>query len=771
MEQNIGSYVTSCLSSFDTLSSELSKRSLKYGRDMGLFKIDDERGPLRIWSGNIGAHCTGANSLTYRLRDASHLQRRVVEFLEDLNEKLRTASAIVSGQKIPWDDYSDVSSDDGSTFGEETTTSLETETGPEAKTELQQLMLAITEIISCLMRLSLTIENPAPHDLFTALTIFDFSPFEKADIAQVKMKFPLAAPSLAERLGKAIARRRQYLKYRQEHHKKPQDDDVQQFGKIPESLTGDWDMDSYSNPSTSIDAKMNNRQELKIPSFPIGVKFNRSFLCPLCFMEISISNSGEWIHLQQIHPEILAGAQLSNIFDDCKTKLDLRTHSICDLCKKTQPSLIELRQHLGAHQEELALFALSSPQSLDVKQTEVPSSSGSQINNTEKEKMARFRSLLGDKWRSSQEKSNMTRESKRIDQMLVKSEIERNKSVKMLLLGAGESGKTTMLKQLRVQYGSGIDHTERENWRAIIRDNIIDISRTVLVVMKEEGFRLKNKANMIYFHWFQEDFSKDMEETDTLIELLRGIKILWNDQGLQKAVQKGHIYTLHDNTTYFLDNIDRIFAKDYLPTDEDILNARFRTTGITESLFHLAKRNCSIFDVGGQRSERRNWIHCFEQMNMLIFFVSMSGINACLVEDKDGNQMQEALMLWQSVVNSKWFEKSTILLVLNKMDAFVQQISSEKVSMRDYFPEYSGENRNVEDAKEFIEKFKGMSKRPKEVHVQCTSLIHKEQASITIEYMEQLVVDGQSYLLFGKEWPKLEVVKGGERNSEDKPSG
>lgn len=42
-----------------------------------------------------------------------------------------------------------------------------------------------------------------------------------------------------------------------------------------------------------------------------------------------------------------------------------------------------------------------------------------------------------------------------------------------------------------------------------------------------------------------------------------------------------------------------------------------------------------MFDVGGQRSERKKWIHCFENVTALLFLVAISGYDQCLVEDKD----------------------------------------------------------------------------------------------------------------------------------------
>ena len=84
----------------------------------------------------------------------------------------------------------------------------------------------------------------------------------------------------------------------------------------------------------------------------------------------------------------------------------------------------------------------------------------------------------------------------------------------------------------------------------------------------------------------------------------------------------------------YYNNIDRLFSPDYLPNDQDVLRSRLRTTGITETLFELGQLNYHMFDVGGQRSERKKWVHCFEGVHCLMFVAALSGYDQCLVEDK-----------------------------------------------------------------------------------------------------------------------------------------
>lgn len=96
-----------------------------------------------------------------------------------------------------------------------------------------------------------------------------------------------------------------------------------------------------------------------------------------------------------------------------------------------------------------------------------------------------------------------------------------------------------------------------------------------------------------------------------------------------------------DKCHSFCNDLDRIWDEAYVPTDQDLLRSRLRTTGITETIFDLGQLTYRMFDVGGQRSERKKWIHCFENVNCLLFLVAISGYDQCLVEDRDGVSMPD----------------------------------------------------------------------------------------------------------------------------------
>ncbi len=88
-----------------------------------------------------------------------------------------------------------------------------------------------------------------------------------------------------------------------------------------------------------------------------------------------------------------------------------------------------------------------------------------------------------------------------------------------------------------------------------------------------------------------------------------------------------------DSFPSYFDEIRRMSTRGYIPTDQDILRSRVKTSGITEISFFINPLTYKFFDVGGQRSERRKWIHCFDNLHAVIFLVALSEYDQVLRED------------------------------------------------------------------------------------------------------------------------------------------
>jgi guanine nucleotide-binding protein subunit alpha len=166
------------------------------------------------------------------------------------------------------------------------------------------------------------------------------------------------------------------------------------------------------------------------------------------------------------------------------------------------------------------------------------------------------------------------------------------------------------------------------------------------------------------------------------------IEALWKDRGVQKCFNRSREYQLNDSARYYFDNITRIAALDYMPNVQDVLRSRVKTAGITETTFIIGGLTYRMFDVGGQRSERKKWIHCFENVTTILFLVAISEYDQLLLEDETVNRMQEALTLFDSICNSTWFIETSIILFLNKIDRFKEKLPVSR--MKNYFPDYEG---------------------------------------------------------------------------------
>jgi GTPase SAR1 family protein len=150
----------------------------------------------------------------------------------------------------------------------------------------------------------------------------------------------------------------------------------------------------------------------------------------------------------------------------------------------------------------------------------------------------------------------------------------------------------------------------------------------------------------------------------------------------------------------FFERIEAIFAKDYLPSDQDILRARLKTASILESVFSIGKFDFKFIDVGGQRNERRKWIHCFDGVTAILFIAAISAYDQTLYEDANVNRMHESLDVWADIVNNPNFKRTPIILFLNKHDLFLEKIP--KVKLNVCFPEYEGKAGDSHAAEEYI---------------------------------------------------------------------
>ncbi|CAJ0966727.1 unnamed protein product [Ranitomeya imitator] len=240
--------------------------------------------------------------------------------------------------------------------------------------------------------------------------------------------------------------------------------------------------------------------------------------------------------------------------------------------------------------------------------------------------------------RQSAEEKEAARRSRRIDRHLRSESQRQRREIKLLLLGTSNSGKSTIVKQMKIIHSGGFNLEACKEYKPLIIYNAIDsLTRIIraLATLKIEFHNPDRAYDAVQLFALTGPAESKGEITS---ELLGVMKRLWADSGVQECFSRSNEYHLEDNAAYYLNDLERIAAVEYIPTVEDILRSRDMTTGIVENKFTFKELTFKMVDVGGQRSERKKWIHCFEGVTAIIFCVELSGYDLKLYEDNQTGQ-------------------------------------------------------------------------------------------------------------------------------------
>ncbi|CCD63657.1 Guanine nucleotide-binding protein alpha-2 subunit [Caenorhabditis elegans] len=324
----------------------------------------------------------------------------------------------------------------------------------------------------------------------------------------------------------------------------------------------------------------------------------------------------------------------------------------------------------------------------------------------------------------SEEEKVGTLKSRAIDKEIKQLQTSEERTVKLLLLGAGECGKSTVLKQMRLLTSKQYTDEELLTQAKLVYTNIVIEMDHLVKAMPAAGLNFSDPMREHDVHMLTL-YIKDMQHKNFQQDAADHVEKLWKDPVVKRLYAERkelNIRDIGDNTEYFFENLPRISKEDYHPNATDTLLLRTKTTGIVEVGFEIKKVKFRVFDVGGQRSERKKWIHCFEDVNAIIFIAALSEYNEVLFEDETTNRMIESMRLFESICNSRWFHNTNIILFLNKKDLFEEKIKKENIHKA--FPEYRGEQNYAETVAFIKTKFEALSNNPKKtfyVHETCAT--------------------------------------------------
>jgi len=332
-----------------------------------------------------------------------------------------------------------------------------------------------------------------------------------------------------------------------------------------------------------------------------------------------------------------------------------------------------------------------------------------------------------------------------IDRELDRARQQEELKVKLLLLGAGESGKSTIFKQMRILYGSQRSDDDLRMYGVVIRSNVITAMRKLCGLLRalemegqlaedpapeDGGMTPKGAYELIVAHLIDNTGNPDDLETPNgdskdwvgnvaraglganndakqFLQLWKPIKVLWDSKTMKEVWSKRAQVNVIDGHKEFLQDLTRIASPNFKPSTQDVLLARVKTTQVVMERYRIDGIEFEMYDVGGQRSERRKWIDCFENVDAVIFVAALSEYDQALAEAKRTNRMVEALDLFRSVCNNRAFANTSIMLFLNKKDIFAEKLLYSDIAAQKPFSDYPGPPKDFNNGVlYFIQKFK-----------------------------------------------------------------
>ncbi|KAK6753616.1 hypothetical protein RB195_012916 [Necator americanus] len=274
--------------------------------------------------------------------------------------------------------------------------------------------------------------------------------------------------------------------------------------------------------------------------------------------------------------------------------------------------------------------------------------------------------------------------------------------IRLLLLGAAESGKTTLLEQIRLLYKQNYSETEFMHRKAFIYNNILISIRKLIQRMKDTDTAYENPDTARYAE-------KIMAEEETqfscfTMDIADAIQRVWKDGAVQKLYERRSEINLNDSSKYFLENLSSINRLDFTPCPRDLIMSYVPTVGVQNVIFSVENRVFQLFDIGGQRIDRRKWAMMYDGIDAIFFCIAISEYNQTMIEDPEANRLEDSLSLLEKISHEPKFGNTPLLLFLNEIDVFREKLPL--IPLEEYLPEYKGSN--ADDGLDFIE---GLAKK------------------------------------------------------------
>lgn len=270
----------------------------------------------------------------------------------------------------------------------------------------------------------------------------------------------------------------------------------------------------------------------------------------------------------------------------------------------------------------------------------------------------------------------------------------------ILMLGAGGSGKTTLMKHFEIACNDLTEtkilvRSREDICRAILIDAYdlckYNIRLNSKIKSAQDLYRLSSDAICDICHrislWPAQFILEDpmLRLTENVCQ---DIAQLWSDKAMKETWRVRSAQHHMDNTPYYLDNPAHFIQEDYTPSYKEYLMYRDQTTGCILKKYEINDDiSMQVTDLGGIRAERRKWNRFFPGNDLIIYMTQLTGYCQTLFEDHTKNRLDEEFELFSKTMSEELLMESQIILIFSKYDLFVEKL--KEIPFTEYKPAFS----------------------------------------------------------------------------------
>lgn len=333
------------------------------------------------------------------------------------------------------------------------------------------------------------------------------------------------------------------------------------------------------------------------------------------------------------------------------------------------------------------------------------------------------------------------------------------------MIGPGNSGKSTMLKQIRKQttHKSLIEEWDFDkkfrllssNWihctllLSKTIDNICHQSIQMVDVYDQEWISKLQQWLVIYAYTDFHIYTPHFWDTETLPLL----KTIWTQENaMHQILTVLSRHASYEMLSYLMNNQARLLqtSKNMIAqmSEEDCLRFRQKTTSIQEYVYHVPGwregTSIRVIDVGGQRNERGKWLSLFDTATVVVFVASAADYHMMLEEDETQSAFLECKHLFHHVCRHESMADKPIILLMNKIDLLPEQIKKWPLHhvFKDATPDLSCDiKRSIYFLQSKLMKSTAVTKRLKPIYSYTSSAIESTTFQQIWKVVEATVLD------------------------------